>query len=256
MGQKERLLRRALGVFTTLAVLMLMLPFTGSVALGSSVEPETVDGNPTCGDFTDGGIEFKIENPGDGTYTHDDFSVDLAVYETSMGPEFDWSSNLGVDVVVAKGGPNANVYRYNPTVTGDKGLHSPVNPSGEWCGLSHISFCYIEGATITTEAADTTTTVETTTTELETTTTRIEPTTLQSGPTSSEVPTTAHASTTTIIEAEVLPTQLTTSTTAAEVFPAEELPFTGMPTLRLWVLGLSLVGAGVTALALEREQRT
>ena len=47
--------------------------------------------------------------------------------------------------MIAKGGPNANVYTYLGGSTGDTGLHAPTGPSGRFAGLSHISFCY--GAT-------------------------------------------------------------------------------------------------------------
>jgi hypothetical protein len=255
MGQKVGLLRRVLAVFTTLTVLMLLLPIGGSVALGSSVEPETVVGNPICGDFTDGGTQFKIENPADGTYTDGVLTVDLEIYMTSEGEEFDWSCNFGVDVVVAKGGPGANVYRYDPIVTGDTGLHAPFNAeSGEWYELSYISFCYFPDGdtTTTTEALDTTTTMESSTTMVETTTTEVSTTEQTSTTIETEVLPTQVSTT---IETEVLPTQLTTSTTLAEVVAAEELPFTGVPALRLWVLGIALVGAGVTALGIARVER-
>jgi hypothetical protein len=87
---------------------------------------------------------LKIEPVGDGTYTGQfGFSVTIDVRETGDGPVFDFTSNKGVDAVIVKGGPNANVYDYNPEVTSGTGLHAPVNPSnGNYYGLSHISFCY------------------------------------------------------------------------------------------------------------------
>lgn len=247
MGYRQRLLRSVLAVLTTLTLVMLILPVTDT-ALASSVEPETVTGNPTCGDFTDGGTQLKIENPSDlttkdsGKYTDGVLVVDLDIYQTSMGLAFDWSSNLDVDVVVAKGGPVGNVYRYGSAVTGDTGLHSPLNPhSGKWYGLSHISLCYSPSSE--------------TTVSKETSTSRALETSTMPAKESSTTSAIKSETTATTAPAEVLPTHLTTSTTVAEAAPAEELPFTGM-SARLWILGVSLLGAGLAALALARDART
>jgi hypothetical protein len=116
------------------------LPLT-SVARQNLISQSVVPGNPSC---PAGTYELKIEPVGDGTYTGQfGFSVTIDVRETGDGPVFDFTSNKGVDAVIVKGGPNANVYDYNPEVTSGTGLHAPVNPSnGNYYGLSHISFCY------------------------------------------------------------------------------------------------------------------
>ena len=80
--------------------------------------------------------------PNSGTY---DLPGGNTVTVTTDGVNFDWSSTLGMDAVIAKGGPNANAYVYDPPAEsfGDTGLHSPINPNnGQPFGLSHISFCY------------------------------------------------------------------------------------------------------------------
>ncbi len=259
MIRKQRRLRLALAFFTSLTVVLLLLPLA-PVGASASSDVETVGGNPTCEDFTDGGTQLKIEGDeltaaDSGTYSDGTLIVDVEIYETDLGWAFDWSSNLGVDVVVAKGGPVANVYTYAPIAKQDTGLHSPVNPSsGEWYGLSHISFCYHLGGpttTTTTVAATSTTPGGSSTTAPYTPTTGQEKT----PPTSSV----------TTIPTEVLPTQITTSTSAAEVLPtgvtsttvpvdvvAEELPFTGMSGAWLGTLGLALLGAGLALVALNR----
>jgi hypothetical protein len=64
---------------------------------------------------------------------------------TSDGTYFDWSSTLGIDAVIVKGGPNANAYVYDPPEEsfGDSNCSSPINPNtGQPFGLSHIEFCY------------------------------------------------------------------------------------------------------------------
>ncbi len=70
---------------------------------------------------------------------------------TSDGVNFDWSSTIiGMDAVIAKGGPNANLYVYDPPAEsfGDTGLHSPNNASGQPAGLSHVVFCFDHEVTV------------------------------------------------------------------------------------------------------------
>ena len=97
-------------------------------AVAASVNPVVVAGNPTCQSlgYQDGfstntappiGIPTTYNLPCNGTVT-----------VTSDGVNFDWSSTIiGMDAVIAKGGPNANLYVYDPPAEsfGDTGLHSP-----------------------------------------------------------------------------------------------------------------------------------
>jgi len=119
--------------------------FVALPASAQSNEPETVPGNPVCADVAPAGVTwtaFKVEPPADGEFSDGTLTVNIDVRATADGQVFDWDSNIGVDAVIVKGGPNANVYFYDPESTGDTGLHAPVNPSGQWAGLSHIEFCY------------------------------------------------------------------------------------------------------------------
>jgi hypothetical protein len=105
------------------------------------VTPVFVAGNPSC---TSLGYSFgfKVDPPNAGTYSIDGINT---VTVTTDGVYFDWSSTLGMDAVISKGGPNANVYIYDPPTeaTSDTGLHSPINPNnGNPFGLSHIEFCF------------------------------------------------------------------------------------------------------------------
>ncbi|HEX5716629.1 MAG TPA: hypothetical protein VF179_10750 [Thermoanaerobaculia bacterium] len=105
----------------------------------TDVTPIFVAGNPSCTalGFAFG---FKVDPPNAGTYSIDGINT---VTVTTDGVFFDWSSTLGMDAVISKGGPNANVYVYNPERTSDTGLHSPINPNnGNPFGLSHIEFCF------------------------------------------------------------------------------------------------------------------
>jgi hypothetical protein len=135
----------AIAAVTLLVVRMVV----GTPALATHVTPVTYPDNPTCGELVPDTIEFKIEPVADGTYSNGVLTVTLDVRDTPDGPVVDWTSNFPIQYVFVKGGPNGNLYTYNPPVTSDTGLHSPVNPeNGKYYGLSHISFCYSADATI------------------------------------------------------------------------------------------------------------
>src|SRR5262245_19754715 len=112
-----------------IAVLCLLVTaaLVSSPAGATTVTPVFVPGNPTCQDL---GYDFgfKIDPPVSGTYSIDGINT---VTFTTDGVSFDWSSTLGMDAVISKGGPVANVYIYDPPAeaTSDTGLHSPVNPN-------------------------------------------------------------------------------------------------------------------------------
>lgn len=128
---------------------------------GPDTDPKLVEGNPTCGQFSDF-PEFKIDDPGTGTFDADSDSVtitgegldDVVIHlrtrTVTEGTVFDYEIHGGAaHEVVAKGGPNANLYDYNnpPGATpgpqvADDGLHAPINPNNNrFFGLSHVSFC-------------------------------------------------------------------------------------------------------------------
>lgn len=121
--------------------------FVALPASAQSNDGTVVPGNPGCDDLTGGAgwTELKVEPPVSGTSTDGTLTVDVVVSDSPDGQVFSWDSNIGVDAVIVKGGPNANVYFYDPEDTSDSGLHAPANPSGGWAGLSHISFCYDVG---------------------------------------------------------------------------------------------------------------
>ena len=113
--------------------------FTVLPATATHVNPTLVPGNASC---PAGTTELKVEPVTDGTFSDGTLTVTIDVRDTAGGQVFDWTSNIGVDAVIAKGGPNSNVYTYSPESIGDTGLHAPANASGKFAGLSHISFCY------------------------------------------------------------------------------------------------------------------
>lgn len=138
--------------------------FVALPASAQSNDGVEVDGNPRCTDLTGGAgwTEFKHEPPVSGTFTDGTLTVDVVVSDSPDGQVFSWESNIGVDAVIVKGGPSANVYFYDPEATSDSGLHAPATPSGKWAGLSHISFCYDEGDVPPSTSPSTPTTTPTT----------------------------------------------------------------------------------------------
>ena len=65
---------------------------------------------------------------------------------TTDGVDFDWSSTLGMDAVIAKGGPNANAYVYDPPaesmatpVYTPRSTQTTANPSGSATSASAMT---------------------------------------------------------------------------------------------------------------------
>jgi hypothetical protein len=129
-----------------IAVVALCYAAIGFLAVptqASHVEPIFTKGNLTCAQLVPGTLELRVEPVADGSYSDGTLTVQIDVRETSQGQVFDWTSNIGVDAVFVKGGPDGNLYLYNPEATGDTGLHAPLNPqNNSFYGLSHLSFCY------------------------------------------------------------------------------------------------------------------
>jgi hypothetical protein len=136
-------MRRTLTLVSVFTLLlgMLAIPALAEASApvsGNGIVPEFVDGNPTCE-----GLGFDY-----GFRSNTGASAEIEMYGhtftvTSDGVYFDWTATKPVDGVIAKGGPNANLYRYDPTALADTGLASPINEStGEPYGLSHVDFCF------------------------------------------------------------------------------------------------------------------
>ncbi|HKY14878.1 MAG TPA: choice-of-anchor D domain-containing protein, partial [Microthrixaceae bacterium] len=119
---------------------------------GAGIQPQFKIGNLNCAGLDAGKFELRINSPADGTFTDGTLTVTIDVRTTALGSVFDWTSNIGVDSVFVKGGPDGNFYRYDPPAeaTSDTSLHSPINPNNlSFYGLSHISFCYDVEASVT-----------------------------------------------------------------------------------------------------------
>lgn len=146
---------RTVFLFVLLAVLALLTAFP-AVATGGS-NPTVVNGNPSCADL---GYAFGYKpnppagegNP-TGTFNIDGFNT-ITVTENGAGTGIDWSSTLGIDAVIVKGGDNANLYTYDPEAFSGSGLVTPTNSNnGQPFGLSHVEFCYDYELTVTKDAS-------------------------------------------------------------------------------------------------------
>lgn len=148
---------------------------------------QQADVNPHCADVNADWSELRVDagdNFAGGTFSNDDVEVTITVHSTDLGPTFDWDSDIGIDAVIVKGGPNVNVYTYDPPAEsfGDEGLHAQVNPNNDkYYGLSHIDFCYDLGDTPPSTAPPTTAPPSTTSTTKPTTPTT-KPTTPTTAP--------------------------------------------------------------------------
>jgi len=112
------------------STLVASLAFTGVAAATTS--PAFAEGNPGC---AAGMTEVKIEPVPQGFTRFAGGSI------TVDDRTFDWTTDAGVDTVIVKGGPNANVYDVADATSGTD-FQAPLNPSsGQPYGLSHISFC-------------------------------------------------------------------------------------------------------------------
>jgi len=117
-----------------------------NTATATTITPVFTAGNPTC---TELGYAagFKPTSPSEsnpvGVHTLPDGVNTVTISIDGNG--VDWTSTLGMDAVIVKGGPDANVYQYDPPAEsfGDTDLVAPTNPNnGQPFGLSHLVFCY------------------------------------------------------------------------------------------------------------------
>lgn len=135
-------------ILTALFVLMLGVATLGQLNAGAAaVTPAVITGNPSC---TGLGYTYGLkpnagtaqENTPNGTFYFNN-GVDSVTVDANGSGLDSWTSTIGVDAVIIKGGPNANVYTYNPESLGDSNLVTPTNPNNNQpFGLSHVEFCY------------------------------------------------------------------------------------------------------------------
>ena len=131
------------------SVVIAVVLFATVSALANHVTPVTVgpgnEGNPKCPAGLNS-LELQSDAFTNGSHSDNDgpLTVTISNFDgSSSAKTFDWTSNIGVDVVIVKGGDYANIYTYSPESKGDTGLHTPPNQNnGQNYGLSHVLFCY------------------------------------------------------------------------------------------------------------------
>lgn len=91
--------------------------------------------------------ELILDEPGDFDTNPEEcaqyLDILMDIYTVNDRQFFDWKQRdaTPITAVLAKGGPDANLYYYDPPEFKDTELHAPVNPGGQWADLSHVSFC-------------------------------------------------------------------------------------------------------------------
>ncbi|OQA16765.1 MAG: hypothetical protein BWY63_02636 [Chloroflexi bacterium ADurb.Bin360] len=128
------------------ALMMIVIMALAALPVSAAtVTPVVLPGNPICVDLGYA-YEMKIDPPTAGTYN---LGYGTFTWTTTDGVYMNWTSTIGVDAVLVKGGPNANLYTYVPESYGDTGLHSPLGPNGRPSGISHITVCFDYELTLT-----------------------------------------------------------------------------------------------------------
>ena len=121
----------ALGAVAVVSITAVAL-FASALAGAAKVEPEFIAGatnqGKDCADNVGAGqtwtqLKVDIDPLTDGVYS--DGTLSVTISNAQNDKTFDWSSNIGVDAVIVKGGSDGTyLYRYDPPTeqTGDTGL--------------------------------------------------------------------------------------------------------------------------------------
>lgn len=113
-------------------------------ASGKGIQPILVEATLDCVDLGyERGFAPQPQPPAAGDYRLPDGVNTVSV--SGDGFFVDWRSSLGLDAVIVRGGPNANLFAYGPgrEATSDTSLHAPVNPADlKLYGIDRVEFCY------------------------------------------------------------------------------------------------------------------
>jgi hypothetical protein len=125
--------------------MVLTLGIAGAATAGHTVTAnshETVVGNPSCPGDSAYKLKIEAEDLAVGSYG----AINITAYN---GTYVSWAIASGyldtydANLVIVKGGPNAEIYHYDSWDDYDNGLTAPLNPnSGKWYGISHVQFCF------------------------------------------------------------------------------------------------------------------
>ena len=130
-------------VLAAMGVAALFALASVGAARASSVAPTVHLGNVnSCADVAPGTHGISIDSPS-GSGTFDDGTLTGSYTVSGDLTTFAWTSDaVPVNVVVVKGGPDANVYDYGAGALGDAGLVSPHNGGDNVPAISHVLLCY------------------------------------------------------------------------------------------------------------------
>jgi hypothetical protein len=133
---------RTRGLLAVAGVAAVVAMASAGTATATTVSPTLHYGNVnSCADIEPGTHGVSIESPA-GSGTFDDGTLAGTYTVSHDRTSWDWSSStVPVSFVVVKGGPDANVYRYE-NAKSDTDLVSPLNPGGSVPALSHVLLCY------------------------------------------------------------------------------------------------------------------
>lgn len=131
------------GLLTLMGALMTFATVFAANVYAATVTPTFAAGNPSCVALGYAyGLKPEPQNAPNGIYTLSN-GVDTVTVDSNGTGLDSWSSTIGIDAVIVKGGPNANIYTYSPESLGDTNLVTPTNENnGNPYGLSHVEFCY------------------------------------------------------------------------------------------------------------------
>ena len=142
-------------IVTLIALLTAAIAVQTATAGDQPDGPVLHEGNPNCVEL---GYELGFkpnfgatgETPPKGdAVTVSDGTLEVTIKVTGLNgageaTTIEWSSNIGVDAVIMKGGDDGFVYVYDPPAeaTSGSGLTTPLNNGGNRPEISHIEFCY------------------------------------------------------------------------------------------------------------------
>jgi hypothetical protein len=122
------------------SAILILIP---SVVMAAAVTPTILSGNPTPDKILglEGNYWYKVDPPHSGTFNKDGHSVQWTISVDGKSLNFDHASP-GIIAVIVKGGPNANLYRYDIPMESDTSLRAPDNNGGNIPQISHVIFVW------------------------------------------------------------------------------------------------------------------